>query len=66
MNFLRALSRFIVGSVFLFSGFVKIIDPTGVGLIVEEYFKFIGLGNWHLFYVLIGALLSIAEMLLGL
>lgn len=66
MNFLRAFSRFIVGLVFLFSGFVKIIDPAGVGLIIEEYFKLIGLGNWHTFYLIIGALLSIAEMLLGI
>lgn len=66
MNFLRAISRFIVGLVFLFSGFVKIIDPAGVGLIIEEYFNLIGLGNWHTFYVIIGALLSITEMLLGI
>jgi len=66
MNFLRAASRFIVGSVFLFSGFVKIIDPVGVGLIIEEYFKIIGVGNWHTFYLFIGAILSIAEMLLGI
>lgn len=66
MNFLRAASRFIVGSVFLFSGFVKIIDPAGVGLIIEEYFKIIGAGNWHTFYLFIGAVLSIAEMLLGI
>lgn len=66
MNFLRAVSRFIVGFVFLFSGFVKIIDPAGVGLIIEEYFKLVGGGEWHTFYVFTGALLSIAEMLLGI
>lgn len=66
MNLLRALVRFLVGFVFLFSGFVKIIDPAGVGLIIEEYFKIVGLGNWHTFYILVGALLSITEMLLGI
>lgn len=66
MNLLRALVRFLVGFVFLFSGFVKIIDPAGVGLIIEEYFKIVGLGNWHTFYILVGALLSISEMLLGI
>lgn len=66
MNLLRALFRFLVGFLFLFSGFVKIIDPAGVGLIIEEYFKIVGLGNWHTFYILIGALLSITEMLLGI
>lgn len=65
MNLLRGIARFIVGFVFLFSGFVKIIDPAGVGLIIEEYFKIIGFGNWHTIYVFIGALLSITEMLLG-
>src|SRR5690554_5910361 len=66
MNLLRAQVRFLVGFVFLFSGFVKIIDPAGVGLIIEEYFKIVGLGNWHTFYILVGALLSISEMLLGI
>lgn len=66
MNLLRALIRFLVGFLFLFSGFVKIIDPAGVGLIIQEYFKIIGLGNWYTFDLLIGALLSITEMLLGI
>ncbi len=66
MNLLRAISRLTVGLVFIFSGFVKLIDPAGVGLIIEEYFKIIGLGNWHHFFVFIGAVLSIAEMLLGI
>ncbi|PKO96366.1 MAG: hypothetical protein CVU12_05370 [Bacteroidetes bacterium HGW-Bacteroidetes-7] len=66
MKFLRALSRLIVGLTFIFSGFVKIIDPVGAGLIVEEYFKWIGLGEWHFLFQTVGVALSGAELLLGI
>lgn len=66
MRFLRAISRVVIGLTFLLSGFVKIIDPVGVGLIVEEYFKIIGFGSWPLLYQTLGVALSSTEMLLGI
>ena len=66
MKFLRALSRLIVGLTFIFSGFVKIIDPVGAGLIVEEYFKWLGFGQWHFLFQTIGIALSGTELLLGI
>ncbi|MDP3452803.1 MAG: DoxX family protein [Bacteroidales bacterium] len=66
MRFLRAISRVVIGLTFLLSGFVKIIDPVGGGLIIEEYFKFIGGGSWHLLYQTLGIALSSTEMLLGI
>jgi uncharacterized membrane protein YphA (DoxX/SURF4 family) len=65
MKFLRAISRFVIGIVFLFSGYVKIIDPVGGGLVIEEYLNVIGIAGWHSFGVWTGALLAIAEMLCG-
>lgn len=66
MKFLRAISRVIIGLTFLLSGFVKIIDPVGVGLIFEEYFKAAGFGDLHTLALLSGVALSAAEMLLGI
>ncbi len=37
MKFLRILSRFIVGGTFIFSGFVKGVDPLGTMYRVEDY-----------------------------
>lgn len=37
MRFLRAVSRYIIGIVFIISSFVKAIDPIGVSLKIKEY-----------------------------
>ncbi len=66
MSVLRAISRVILGLTFLFSGFVKVIDPVGVGLIIEEYFKIAGFGSFPFFYQTMGVMLSGSEMLLGI
>lgn len=66
MKFLRAISRVVIGVTFLLSGFVKIIDPVGVGLIIEEYMKVAGLDSWHFIAQTLGVALSGTEMLIGI
>ena len=66
MNLLRALARLIIGLTFIFSGFVKIIDPVGGGLIIGEYFNIIGIGSHPFLYQTMGVALSATELLLGI
>lgn len=66
MGLLRAISRVIIGLLFLFSGYVKVIDPVGGGLMMEEYFKIVGIDGWHNLFIVAGAFLSIAELLTGI
>lgn len=39
MKLIAQVSRIIVGVIFIFSGFVKVVDPVGTGIKLEEYFE---------------------------
>ncbi len=39
MKIFAQISRIIVGVIFIFSGFVKVVDPVGTGIKLEEYFE---------------------------
>ncbi len=44
MKYIRRISIILLGSVFFLAGILKLMDPLGSGLVVEEYFKFFHLG----------------------
>lgn len=62
----RRLNSIILGTVFFLSGMLKLMDPVGSGLIVNDYFKFLHLGflgfaaKWTAF------ILASIETLLGI
>ncbi|MBA4849798.1 BT_3928 family protein [Emticicia sp. BO119] len=39
MKLISQIARIIVGVIFIFSGFVKVVDPVGTGIKLEEYFE---------------------------
>ena len=59
-------SRLIVGATFIFSGFVKAIDPTGSAIKFEEYFSVLGIGFLSPLSLFFGVVLAAFEFLLGI
>jgi len=71
MYLLAQISRFLVGGLFIFSGLIKINDPVGTAIKLEEYFEvfaadfapfFASLAPAALFF---SVLLSVLEVVLG-
>lgn len=69
MRLLRVLMfilRLLFGVTFILSGFFKLTDPVGTGLIVEEYLNALGLGFLRFADVPFGMVLSLVEFLIGI
>lgn len=66
MKSVWSILRIIPGLVFLFSGFVKIIDPVGSGLIMDSYFNAAGINSPEAISVSLALLLSVAELITGI
>ena len=67
-NILLRLKRFcgfITGFVFFISGIVKLLDPIGAGLVMEEYFKFLHIGFMDFTAGFLGVTIALAETLIG-
>ena len=65
MKIIRAICRFAFGILFVFSGFLKAVDPVGTSLKIKEYF-----GAFHIDFLDFlatpsGILLTTAEFLVG-
>ncbi|MBE9518214.1 MAG: DoxX family protein, partial [Bacteroidetes bacterium] len=66
MKYIRLLSRLIVGMVFIFSGFVKAVDPLGSAYKFADYFTAFKLGFLEFLALPMGIFLSAFELILGL
>ena len=62
----RRFAALLVGIVFLVSGLLKLIDPVGTQLIVQEYAKFFRLPFLMPAAKVLGTLLGLLESLLGI
>ncbi|MFH0894831.1 MAG: MauE/DoxX family redox-associated membrane protein, partial [Bacteroidota bacterium] len=58
-------ARMLVGAVFMFSGFVKGIDPVGLNLKLQEYFFVYGIDWLNSLGLYIGVLLCMIEFVTG-
>ena len=66
MKIIRNFSRLFIGIVFIFSGFVKVVDPMGFAIKFEEYFEAMGLTFLSEAALTFAILLSVAELLIGI
>lgn len=57
--------RLIVGLVFIFSGFVKLLAPVGTSLVIKEYLEAFGLGFMTPAALVMGVTLSMIEFVTG-
>ena len=64
-KFLIELSRVIVGVTFLFSGFVKAIDPLGFTYKIQDYLVNLNLVDLYQFALPLAVVLVVAEFVLG-
>lgn len=65
MKYLYTILRVTLGILFVFSGYVKTIDPWGAAIKFDEYFEAMGLGALHSLSFLFASTLSILELLVG-
>ena len=63
---IKVISKIIVAVVFIFSGFVKCVDPTGTAIKMEEYFIAFGMDFMIPFSMALSILMCGAELLVGI
>ena len=66
MKFLRNFSRILIGIVFIFSGFVKVVDPMGYAYKFVEYFDAMHITFMNDASLVFAMLMAAAELLLGI
>ena len=66
MRLVKNLCRIIVGIVFIYSGFVKGIDPLGSDYKFTDYFNAFGMGWMNATTLFFSFALSLAEFLIGI
>ncbi len=66
MNLLTKLSRFLTGSVFVFSGIVKGVDPLGTAYRIEDYFVAYGTEWANVLALSLSILLCATEFSIGM
>ena len=62
---LKRFCCFIAGFVFFISGILKLLDPVGAGLVMDEYFSFLHIGFLGFASKAAGTAFALAEAILG-
>lgn len=62
---MRRFCGYIAGFVFYISGILKLLDPVGAGLVMDEYYSFLHLGFLNFSSKIVGVLFAFAETVIG-
>lgn len=62
---LKRFCGYIVGFVFFISGILKLMDPVGAGLVVDEYYRFMHIGFMDFSSKMMGTVFALAEVVIG-
>lgn len=62
---LKRFCGYIVGFVFFISGILKLMDPVGAGLVVDEYYRFMHIGFMDFSSKAMGTVFAFAEVIIG-
>ncbi|MBE6233410.1 MAG: hypothetical protein E7118_02915 [Bacteroidales bacterium] len=62
---LKRFCGYIVGFVFFISGILKLLDPVGAGLVVDEYYRFLHIGFMSFSSRVMGTVAALAEVTVG-
>lgn len=62
---MKRFCGFITGFVFFLSGLLKLMDPVGAGLVMDEYFRFLHIGFLSFSSKVFGTLFALAETIIG-
>lgn len=65
MKAIRLVSRILIGLVFIFSGFVKGVDPLGTTYKFEDYFYAFGMETWAPWAQSLAIIMIAAEFIIG-
>ena len=66
MKIICTISRIFVGTIFVFSGFVKAVDPMGFAIKLGDYLDAFHLGFLHFSALPLAIVVSAAELMIGL
>jgi uncharacterized membrane protein YphA (DoxX/SURF4 family) len=62
---MRRFGGFLAGIIFYISGILKLLDPVGAGLVMDEYFSFMHIGFMDFSAKFLGTAVAFAEAVIG-
>ena len=66
MRIIRRLSTILIGFTLFIAGLLKLMDPVGAGLVMDEYFRFFHLNFLHFASDFAGSAMALCETVLGI